>query len=361
MKKIIASSLLKGTLLGTALAISSCGGGGGGGSPSSSSPSSSSSSCTPKNLVLPSGIVQAYYSDSCGNLLIDAPVITVYIDGKPFLLSYDTGSNGIIVNQQALLNAGINISNTLGLSYSGQFGDGTTSQGYVGSATVSLCAPGGVCPSATINIGIDSGNAYPIGSIVGNFGAGMSSNNSICDSSSASDVCPNFAIAAGYNYEVLDCSNAISSSLCTLTLTNQVQNGSFLPTVRYDGSYPILPFGFGSSTSFFSHSGFFDTFTTGAILLSNSAIESGINNFSSSYLTLDCFSNTALISGLLLNVYSQTVDLSFTTNLPPCNYYVYSNLVEPGDLFGLEDFGFPYEVGRVFYWSASPFGVGIIK
>lgn len=357
MKKVIASSLLKSAILvGVTLAIYSCGGGGGGGG---SAPSSSSSWSSSLNYSV---YISAYYSDSYGNYP-DAPTITVYIDGKPFLLSYDTGSNGIIVNQQALLNAGINISNTLGLSYSGQFGDGSTIQGYVGSATVSLCPPGNACPSATINIGVDSGNAYPFGSIVGNFGAGMSTNNSICDSSSASNVCPNFAIAAGYNYEVLDCSNAISSSFCNLTLTNQVQNGSFMPSVisPYYGLYPELYFSFSSSRSYFNNIGIFDTFTTGTILLSSSAIQSGINNFSSNDLALDCFSHTALISGLLLNVYSQNINLSFTTNLPSCNYYVYNNLVEPGTLSGIEDFGFPYEVGRVFYWSANPFGVGIIK
>ncbi|MDA8156227.1 MAG: hypothetical protein M0Z52_07205 [Actinomycetota bacterium] len=142
---------------------------------------------------MPVCFVNATQDDS---LYINTPYVTVYITNAsgvsmPFNLLLDTGATGVLINQDALQAAGVNIARNNG-SFCGQFGDSSMFGGYVSNATVATLASGGLSTNSSYPVAVNQdtapnnsnyscpgftpGNAgFPSGGFLqGDFGMGLS-------------------------------------------------------------------------------------------------------------------------------------------------------------------------------------------
>ncbi|MDA8174445.1 MAG: hypothetical protein M0018_07640 [Nitrospiraceae bacterium] len=109
---------------------------------------------------MPVCFVNATQDDS---LYINTPYVTVYITNAsgvsmPFNLLLDTGATGVLINQDALQAAGVNITRNNG-SFCGQFGDGSMFGGYVSNATVATLASGGLSTNSSFPVAVNQDTA----------------------------------------------------------------------------------------------------------------------------------------------------------------------------------------------------------
>jgi hypothetical protein len=175
----------------TPFILSGCGGGGGKSSASSNTTPTTTFTAAPlptipitpliTPLPLPSGspinTMNVYLDKYSDENAVNKPYVNVYINGSPtpIPLLLDTGATGIMINQSALTNAGITVSQS-GYTFSGSFGDGGTFSGQVDYANVSTAAGGSGLTAQNIPIAVAAADMdFPSGGFLqGDFGMGLS-------------------------------------------------------------------------------------------------------------------------------------------------------------------------------------------
>ncbi len=369
----------------------SCGGGGG---------SSGSSSTAPDNTM-------SIYSnnDPTYGAILNVPYVTIYINGKPFNLLLDTGATGIMVNSQALADAGVNLPQTNNY-FSGYFGDNTSFSGYVTNADTVSTLPSGGLTATNIPIAVaTTDTAFPSnGLIQGDFGMGLSPfvtfgnfnganqtfsiTPSLVQGLSAAAYSNGFILNFNSNllnndgYAYINSNQSIGSIIFGLNTepNNNVSSGyTFFRSdpVWANAPCPVIDTAFGLTTADSYGFPFYSYFDTGAnfILLGSDALSDSISNFTASE-EYNCDGATNIVMGGLpvafhlsnpsSNSYS---DLSFITspddknlnyefcpsNIPNNNSLLVSNFViDMGNSVqnNPEAMGLPFMLNRSMYWQA---------
>lgn len=419
------------SIISGAIFLSGCGGGGGGGNSAAAGGSglnsgSGGNSGSGQNNP-PSGVsntMNIYIDEFVDEGTVNIPYVNVYVDGNatPIPLLLDTGATGIIINQSALNGAGIYVPSS-GYNFSGSFADGETYGGYIGYATVSSLASGGVqaqnIPIA-VNTDYSAGSAFGTGFLQGDFGIGMSPYYSFGNYNGRTTLfTPSFisGLPGNYNngfilnfngvgfnqygYSIISSPDASPVGTITFGLNtfsdNFIPPGSnFYPNVSGQKKpFPVIQSKFGAYTSDSGGHYFYSFFDTGSnfIFLGTDAINYAVENGAS---TSDVISSGPcqyiLYGGLSVNLYLYDAEGNYdgggfitdpdnSSNNSFCDYKDYSaataaggsdssavaldNVVYYGEASqnGQEDLGLPYIFNQPMYWQVqsqgSAWGVGI--
>ncbi len=404
----------------TSLVLSGCGGGGGGSS--SSSPSQQNTAPSTPTVTAYNNVMYIYLDDYADEDAPNIPYVYIYINGDstPIPLLLDTGATGILINQSALNNAGIDTSSmSEANSFSVTFGDTSTASGYVNNVSVYTAASGSGLGAQNIPIAIaTSDNAFPsTGFLQGDFGMGLSPYYSF-GQSGGTVYTPSFPTAVSNNnynngfilnfqnitftngYDILD--NPKNNPVGTITFglntesDNAVPAGAeFYPNLSQSGnqySFPLIPSEFGSSTSDSNSYEFYSFFDTGSnfIFLGTDALDDAVGGAASTNDVISSGSCQSLVYGglnvdfSLLNNSSSHISNNFitepdnSTDNSFCDYTAVTNVINSsnnnalafqnavsygGSQKGQEDLGLPFVYDNIIYWQAQTgsqsWGIGV--
>jgi hypothetical protein len=217
---------------------------------------------------------------------INKPFITVWINGQPVNLEFDTGASGVLINQGAVP---IPQSAYTSQTFYGQFGDGAVFSGTVANVQVCLTSASTDCMNMPVAVNSNTSGStapYPTGSyIVGNFGMDCSENTFATNNT----FCPLYYLWQqnqyfnAYSFTFYQPSNGYYGMPSINTPIGSITLGNFSPSnlISYSND-PSLPANFAFTNAYYTNSYtgpiIFDTGTQD-IALSGSVLQAEIPNF----------------------------------------------------------------------------------
>lgn len=352
---------------------------------------------------------------------LSKPYVIIYIDGKPFKLTLDTGATGVMVNQSALQAKGLSLPNT-GFLFSGRFKRScspakrnTGFSGYITYARISTAFKGGLSTPANFPIAVDKSNCFYPGGLEGTFGMGLSPyssigkrHNSAFNRERVFTPSPVAAFPEGFNNGfILKLAPGFNKRRYTgeiiFGLNKKPDNAvygnfHFFPDIGYKSGYiseyPMIKSRFGmASSSRATNKNFLSIFDTGFPLtsLSVNALKDGIINFNR-FMTYRCLiggkpvishSSRVVRGGLkifasFMDNYGNYIYYNITScpqrnnnamsgslcrilaSASPSNPFLNKNyILDAGKTGGVEIFGLQSLYKWIIYWRVKPWGIGL--
>ena len=315
MKKVNAKQLLAIAVCG--LTLASCGGGGGGGG---SSQTQTQISANP--------IAMNIYEEPNK---INKPFITVWINGQPVNLEFDTAASGVLINQGAVP---IPQSAYTSQTFYGQFGDGKVFSGTVANVQVCLTSASTDCINMPVAVNSNTSGStapFPTGRyVIGDFGMDCSENTFATNNT----FCPLYYLWQqnqyfnAYSFTFYQPSNGYYDTPSINTPIGSITLGNFSPSnlISYSKD-PSLPVNVAFTNAYYTNSYtgpiIFDTGTQD-IALSGSVLQAEIPNFNPSLDENNCWTTNWLQGGYQISYsipYANNSSM-FTTSFitePPAN------------------------------------------